>query len=476
MVESTPDLKKQIEVTGKPGHRGLFSGGFLSVLGVSFFGAANDNILKQILTLMVVGGGIWANVLGEGTQGIVSLVLTVPFIFLSGYAGQVADRFSKRTVILWVKIAEIPIAVIAMLGLLLGNFWLSLFALLLLAIQSSFYGPAKFGVIPDVVEDEQLSQANGLINAITNIGVILGSVAAGPLADMYYPTIEKPMEAVGVAELANEQVAPDNADKSGNVEFIPDPNKTPNRWAIGLALVLVSIVGLGAATLLPRIDAVDPNLQFSANPLRPHIQTFEDSDRPLTVVLLSWSGFYMIATLALLMLPDYRTVLGGSNTDITNLLGLLALSIGIGSVVVGFLSGNRIRPYYALVGAGVMTLTFLVMGLMGTFGLPNMSYHVLFVLVILIGISAGFYIVPLQSLLQYLSPDDERGRFFGTANALSFLFISAAGLIYYGLRSAGLPAERVPLFCALFAITGTISGGMELRRIMNDVKAKEKQG
>ena len=161
----------------------LFSKGFISLIAVSFFGAANDNILKQILTLMVVGGGLWANRLGAGTQGIISLVLTIPFIILSGYAGQIADKFSKQQVILWVKIAEIPIVLIALLGLLLGSFWLSLFALLLLAVQSSFYGPAKFGVIPEVVDSHRLSQANGLINAISNVAVILGSMAAGPLAD-----------------------------------------------------------------------------------------------------------------------------------------------------------------------------------------------------------------------------------------------------------------------------------------------------
>jgi acyl-[acyl-carrier-protein]-phospholipid O-acyltransferase/long-chain-fatty-acid--[acyl-carrier-protein] ligase len=120
----------------------LLTRGFVALLNVSFFGAANDNILRQILMLMVVAGGLWANRMGPGTQGYISLVLTIPFVLLSGYAGQLADKFSKRDVILWVKIAEVPIAIFALLGLYLEHFWLSLFALLLLAVQSSFYGPA----------------------------------------------------------------------------------------------------------------------------------------------------------------------------------------------------------------------------------------------------------------------------------------------------------------------------------------------
>ncbi|MEC8390456.1 MAG: hypothetical protein VXZ49_07215, partial [Planctomycetota bacterium] len=138
--DSTSEIPSTLRDRGSIGNRG-----FLSLLAISFFGAANDNILKQILILMVAGGGLWANRLGDGSQGVVGLVLTLPFIFLSGYAGQLADKFSKQQVILWVKIAEIPIALLAFAGLIFASFWLSLLALLLLAVQSSFYGPAKFG-------------------------------------------------------------------------------------------------------------------------------------------------------------------------------------------------------------------------------------------------------------------------------------------------------------------------------------------
>jgi acyl-[acyl-carrier-protein]-phospholipid O-acyltransferase/long-chain-fatty-acid--[acyl-carrier-protein] ligase len=452
--------------------RELFTNGFISLIGVSFFGAANDNILKQILTLMVVAGGLWANRLGAGTQGIISLVLTVPFIFLSGYAGQIADKFSKQRVILWVKIAEIPIALIALLGLLLGSFWLSLFALLLLAIQSSFYGPAKFGVIPEVVDSHRLSQANGLLNAISNVAVILGSLAAGPLADLYYPTIrnDELIESVATiepAELSNELAAQvSDAEAAEEIVLVADPSRQPSRLPIGLAMVGVSLIGLTTAFLMPRMKPVDPVLKLSGDFFRPHIQTFQDANRPLLVVMFSWSGFYLIGALALLMFPDYRSILGVSNTAITNLIGLLAVAVVVGSCTVGVLSGKSIRPYFALVGAIGMTICF------GIMGFATMTYLSLAILVFCVGFFAGFYIVPLQSLLQFLSPADERGRFFGTANALSFVFISAAGVIYFGLASFGMPAERIPLVCAGFATIGTMVGALELRRIMAAQKSR----
>ncbi|MCB1036409.1 MAG: DUF503 family protein, partial [Acidobacteria bacterium] len=75
--------------------------------------------------------------------------------------------------------AEIGIAAVGFSGFLAGNLWITLFAMLLLAIQSSFFGPAKYGMIPELVGDRDLSQANGTINMATNIAVIAGTLAAG---------------------------------------------------------------------------------------------------------------------------------------------------------------------------------------------------------------------------------------------------------------------------------------------------------
>lgn len=459
--------------------RPLISRGFLSLLGITFFGTANDNFLKQLLMLMVVAGGFWVNAMGEGTQGYISLVLTVPFVFLSGYAGQIADKYSKRDVILWVKIAEVPIAIGALLGLWWGSFWLSLIALLLLAIQSSFFGPAKFGIIPDVVGDQHLSRANGLINAISNIAVILGSMIAGPLTAAYYPTIlESTNETVvrpsasastlpAVTPVAFDGQAREYPTESKAavtverpvIQRIPDPTRAPQRLPAGLLMVVISILGVGAAIMMPRTPAVAPKLKLSVDLLNSHIQTFRDSSWPLLMVLFLWSGFYLIGALALMQLPEYKEILQVSDTAITNLVGLLAISIVLGSGTVGFLSGSEIRPRLSLIGAGGMTLSFLLMGVL------TMDYWTLGALTFLVGFFAGFYIVPLQALLQYLSPAKERGQFFGTANALSFVFISAAGVIYILMSQLGLSSGQQPLICALFSLMVLVTAAIVLKKV-----------
>ena len=153
----------------------LVKRGFLSLVATQFFGAMNDNVLKGILMFMVIDG-VWSGKLGAGGQGIVSVCFTIPFILLSGYAGQLADRHSKRTVTRCVKIAEIPIAIVAGIGFYTGSLWITLLALIALTCQSSFFGPAKYGMIPEMVDDSDLSRANGTINMMTNVAVIAGTL------------------------------------------------------------------------------------------------------------------------------------------------------------------------------------------------------------------------------------------------------------------------------------------------------------
>ena len=104
--------------------------GFLSLTVAQFFGAANDNLLKVVLSFGV-GTGIWASLLGDGGVAYIGLCFTMPFIFLSGYAGQLADRISKQKISYWVKVTEIGIALVAMLGFWQGNLWITMGAMIL---------------------------------------------------------------------------------------------------------------------------------------------------------------------------------------------------------------------------------------------------------------------------------------------------------------------------------------------------------
>ncbi len=420
----------------------LLNKGFFALMLTQFFGALNDNLLKGVLSFAVASGGIWASKLGEGGQAYVGLCLTVPFILLSGIAGQLADRNSKSRIATQVKVAEIAIAAIGFYGFLSGNIWVALGAMLLLAIQSAFFGPAKYGMIPELIADRHLSQANGSINMFTNLAAIGGTVIAGFIYGWYdpKPPIDDPTSVVSAAKL----------------------------WAPGTAFLLVAALGLAASTLLPKLSAARPSLKVSLNILGPYVSALKEMSRSsLLLVALAWAFFYMVGMISILILPDYRDLLDISPEKASMLMAVLGVAIGIGSVSAGLISGKRIEPRLIPVGAVGMTVFFILLGS------TPLSFGLAAALLTGAGIFAGLYIVPLQSLLQHLSPADERGRFLGTANGLSFVFSTTGSLLFLFLRkSQGMPSNRIFLVTGILSILGTGILLWRLRKLFNDPKAR----
>ncbi|TWT53191.1 Lysophospholipid transporter LplT [Rubripirellula amarantea] len=380
----------------------------MSLVASQFFGAMNDNVLKGILTFMVIDGA-WAGHLGSGGQGIVGICFTIPFILLSGYAGQLADRHSKKTVTLWVKVAEIPIVLVAGLGFWMGDLWITLSALVALTCQSAFFGPAKYGMIPELVDDEQLSKANGTINMMTNVAVIVGTLVAGVVSDLYAPQDSK---IAGIVSLPI------------------------------ITLFLIAVGGLIAALFLSPLQPGDRSLKYNFNPFSTYIETIREMSKTrLLMVMMAWGYFYLLAGIALFIVPEYTVVLGINRAEASVLMGVLGVAIGVGCAVAGLVSGNRIQPKLIPIGAFGLILFFTLLAAvppwmpdaspMARVALSNVSFFILGA-----GFFAGFYIVPLQALLQKLSPDNERGRFLGTANAVSFAFLTVAALFYWAVRPA----------------------------------------
>ncbi len=411
----------------------LFNRGFVSLIVTQFFGATNDNILKQVLIFMV-STGLWQNSLGHAGEAWITVFFTLPFIFFSGYGGQFADRYSKQRAAVILKILEIPIAAVAMAGLWMHSLPLTIAALVLLAIHSTFFGPVKYGMIPELVAPGDLSRANGSINMMTNIAVIMGTLLAGPISDRYFPTQPNP---------------------SGQL-----PASLP--WLPGTALVIVATLGLISCLGISRLPARDPKLRFAANPMATYLKSITEMARsPLLMVALAWSFFYMIASTALLIVTHYRTILNINYTMNSYLLGALGLAIGVGCVLAGFISGNRIEPRLVPIGAIGMAVAFILLGLI------TPQYWSVGALLVTAGLFSGLYIVPLQSLLQKLSPDSERGRFLGTANAMSFVaFTIGAGVMWVATTIANLAPNRVFIVVAVITIIGTGTMLVQMRGLL----------
>ena len=548
--------------------------GFLGLTLIQFLTALNDNILKSTLSFALAAGGIWGGLLGPGGQAWAAYGLTIPFILLSGFAGRLTDRFGMRLMVRGVKSLEVLVALLALLAFLKGSVVIGLAAMFLLGLQSSFFGPSKYGLIPALIRPRDLPKANGITSMATNVAVIVGMLAGGPI---YEHWLGDPVRVDAVAPLVDQssgegaaddgasslqisyisgggplreasaiegqllgtgfdrettlvfaqpfpegpwvstlpqsvasQVAEASEGPSRSVELIltsaeadlesasvskevpqvtlplvvdssrsTDPTvalgpESPGvAWLPGLMVLIVAGLGLLALLPLPMVPPMSPQLVVfpKARSMAHRIvdALFADywrslvamSKSPLLLLVIADAAFYLIAHIAIVLLPDYREVLGVSETLVSAMQGLLGLSIGTGCVLAGLLSGKRIRLGLAAAGVVCLGVCFGLCGLLPTASSAEgflasrdgmMLYAVNCLALAIGGIGAGFYLVPLLALIQHLAPAAERGRFLGTWNASTFLPGLVGIAIFQMLRIIGVPSVRIWLVCAVFAM------------------------
>ncbi len=375
------------------------------MLVTQFFCACEGNLLKTIIAQEVSYGGCWKNNFGDGGTGLVMALFTLPFILFSGTAGQIADRYSKQRVARWMVLIEIPIAGAAFLALWAQHFTLALVLLFLMATQNAFFGPPKYGMIAELVTDDALGRANGLINMLTNIAIITGVILGGILSDSY-----------------------------------PSDRLTP-----GLAVLGVALLAFAASRFLTPLRAQDPAVRIAANPLAPYGHTIGlmRRHRYLFILTLGGSCFYLIAVLAITALPDFKepSVLKIGDKDAALLFIPLTVGIGAGSALAGALMRRKGAGLSLAVPGTAGMLVFLV--LMGVLpfapvdparGLADPSYVLAVACLVGLGLSGGLYIVPFMAKLQEHAPAETRGRVMGFANFLNFVFMCVAALLYLGMR------------------------------------------
>ena len=387
---------------------GLWNRNFIGLLVTQFSGATNDNILKTVLLMAVATGGIWDGMLGEGGAGIVNQFLTVPFVLLLGYAGQMADRYAKHKQIIATRIAEVPIAALALVGFWLSNPWIVMGAFILLASESAFFGPAKYGCVPEIVDESRVNQANGFMVMTTNIGILLGIGIGGPL-----------------------------------LQYWPD--------MVGLVLVGMACIGLGSSLFMRGLRPIAPDTKFQWTPWGPYVQTLRLVRKDvLWETMLVWSWFYAAAIVVLAIIPEYKIPLGISETEVSLLLASIAMGIGIGCLAAGFISGGKIKGKLSVVGGFSTGAIFYLLGVLHPDALP---FPVLLGLLLLLGASGGVFLIPLQAILQLCSPPEDRARVLATANALSFVLMSvASGLYWLAMQLVDMSPTRASLGCGILML------------------------
>lgn len=389
--------------------RGLWNRGFLSLLFTQFFEAASDNIIKDTIVFAAAVAGPWEAVFGEGGSGLIAVLFSLPFILLSAFGGRLADRYSKSRITVLLKAISLAVCALCAIEFARGSAHGAVAALVAFATVSAFFGPVKYGMIAELVEPKQLARANGIVNMATNVAVILGGLIA----------------AVVVTDWKD--------------SFVDGKPTGLAAWHPGMAMGVAVVLGFLTCLTLPKLTPQNPSLPVNLNPFSTYISTMREMARsPLLAVCAAWTFFYFVASVVLLILPDYSSFLGVKDNETGVLKAGLGVAIGIGCVLAAYLDTPARRWFFVPAGAGGLGIAFTLLGLAP----PNFAATL--ALLVLTGLVAGFYIIPLQSMLQSFASDDSRGRVLGTANGLSFVTTLLGGVLFFALRgSFHLPSNRI---------------------------------
>ena len=155
--------------------------GFKPFLATQFLGAFIDNVFKMIVTFYVI-----RTVDKDTGTSIAAGVFILPFLLFSGYAGRMADAYSKRSVLIWTTAMGIPAMLLAIPVLLANRGDLLLIGLFIMAAQAAFFSPAKYGIVPEMMPDTDLSRANGLLEMSSFIAIVAGTWLGGEMFDLWH--------------------------------------------------------------------------------------------------------------------------------------------------------------------------------------------------------------------------------------------------------------------------------------------------
>ncbi len=372
-----------------------------------FLGALNDNIFKLLIIAFIIGvRGLES---ASNVTALAGAVFVVPFLLFSAYAGKLADRFSKRNIVVVVKCAEVIVMTLGFVGFMLRAEWLLYAVLFLMAAQSAFFSPSKYGIIPELVDKERLSYANSLLEGLTYLAIVIG---AGFVWLLLYVS----GESYGV---------------------------------VGLVCIGIAAVGLMVSLPIKKTVAAGSGRGASIVFLRDIWRTLWSihRKRDLLLAVLASAYFLLIgAFIQLNVIPYGMEQLGFDETQGGCLFLPGAIGIGFGAFLAGKLSGRNVELGLVPLGAAGLSVFSVALGL------TSGGIYTAFVLIFLTGLSAGLFIVPVRAFIQLRSPRRRRGEVIATSGFLGWLGVFlASGLVYFFSSILGMSAGQ--LFVVLGGMT-----------------------
>ena len=408
---------------------------FLPMFITQFFGALNDNVYKQALLLVITYGWINQQAADVSTlNNLAALLFILPYFIFSATAGQIADKFERSQLIRGIKVLEIVIMLIGSAGFLLGNLWLLLLALFMMGTHSTFFGPIKYAILPEILKPNELMSGNALFQSGTSIAILIGMILGGAVISV----------------------------SQGNLIWI------------SLTVVIIAVLGYFSSRFILKQKVSSPDLKIDWNFFRTSFQTLKYAKSlPLIFMILlgnSWYWFYGATYLT--QIPQLtQQNLHASENVVSLLLTFFSVGIGVGSLLCRRIGGSEVNIKMVPIGSIGLTLfafylalslafvperTGAMMNVADMFNHGAIYYHVMLA-VTLLGISGGFYIVPLYAMMQAYSPRSHRARVVAANNILNAVFMVSSAIFSIIILSVLKIDIKI-----LFSITAVLSAGFTL--------------
>ncbi len=388
-----------------------------------FLGAFNDNLFKSALVTLITFD--LAAKYGLNAQLLITVVaglFILPFFLFSSLAGQISDKYEKSRLIRIIKLVEIILMLLTAAAFHYVQMWWLIALLFLMGAQSTFFGPLKYSVLPQLLREDELVAGNGLVNAGTNVAILTGTLCGGL--------------------------------------FIMSPL---GRYYISAGIVGVAAAGYIASRFIPVLPASSPELRIDRNLFRStwKLITYPVPNRPVFMSIIGISWFWFLGSVFLAQFPSFaKDIVGGDEQVSTLFLVVFTVGIGFGATFCNKLLKGRVSGKY-VPGSLIAISVFIVMlylvspqqaahgALAGVASFLSSGRSWLIILsMFLIAASGGLYSIPMYAMMQNLTPDTHMARTVASLNIIDSLGMVIAAALMSAMIAAGMSINGVFLSMA----------------------------
>jgi 1-acyl-sn-glycerol-3-phosphate acyltransferase len=408
----------------------LTSPRYWPIFWTQFWGALNDNVFKNAMVILITYRAY--SIMGLGVDQMVALcggIFIFPFFLFSSISGQYSDKLPKDKLVVFTKVLEVIVMGMGTIGFYTESLPLLFISLFLMGLQSTIFGPAKYSILPELIEENDLVKGNALVEMGTFMAILIGTILGGVL--------------------------------------IAKPN---GAFYVSATVLFFSVVGLLCSLKVAKLAPVEPTLKIDYNLFRStwDVLKISKKTRSVFISILGISWFWFFGATLLSIFPVYvKDILHADESVVTLFLAIFSIGVAIGSIICERCSHERVE--LGLVPFGSIGLCWFalhlyltgtpyeysgeLMGVTQFLGMPNI-FWILFDLTGL-SIMSGFFIVPLYTFIQVRSDRHERSRVIAANNILNALFMVAAAIFLMILFSFGLTS--IDIYLVLFILNAAVA-------------------